>query len=208
MLKRQLPMLIVSIVGLIMTIQYFIPHPFSETIYNYALDWLIIIGIFAMPLGIYSMVHIHVQKVARKQTGWGYSVVALLGLFVMLALGWTPDCLKDGSFFMRLFEFVYIPIQATMFSLLAFYITSAAYRAFRARNILATIVLVSAIIVMLGRIPIGEAISPHIPEVADWIMNVPNMAAQRSIMIGLGLGAAAIAMKIVLGIERSYMGMD
>ncbi len=208
MLKRQLPMLIVSIVGLIMTIQYFIPHPFSETIYNYALDWLIIIGIFAMPLGIYSMVHIHVQKVSRRQAGWGYSVVALLGLFVMLVLGWTPDCLKDGTFFMRLFEFVYIPIQATMFSLLAFYITSAAYRAFRARNVLATIVLVSAIIVMLGRIPIGEAISPHIPEVADWIMNVPNMAAQRSIMIGLGLGAAAIAMKIVLGIERSYMGMD
>lgn len=208
MLKRQLPMLIVSIVGLLMTVQYFIPHPVSELIYNYALDWLIIIGIFAMPLGIYSMVQIHVHKVTRKQQGWGYSVIALGSLFLMLGLGFTPTCLETGTFFMRLFEFVYIPIQATMFSLLAFYITSAAYRAFRARNALATIVLVSAIIVMLGRIPIGESISPYIPMVADWIMNVPNMAAQRSIMIGLGLGAAAIAMKIVLGIERSYMGMD
>jgi hypothetical protein len=126
----------------------------------------------------------------------------------MLGLGYTPTCLENGSFFMRLFEFVYIPIQATMFSLLAFYITSAAYRAFRARNLLATIVLLSAIVVMLGRVPIGEAISPYIPAFAQWIMMVPNMAAQRAIMIGLGLGGAAIAIKIVLGIERSYMGMD
>jgi hypothetical protein len=207
-MKQKLPMLIVSIVGIIMTLQYFSPHPISESMYSNALDWLIIIGIFAMPLGIYSMVHVQVQKVIRRQTGWGYSILALVSLFVMLGLGYTPTCLDSGTFFMKLFEFVYIPIQATMFSLLAFYITSAAYRAFRARNLLATIVLVSAIIVMLGRVPIGESISSYLPWLADWIMNVPNMAAQRAISIGLGLGAAAIAMKIVLGIERSYMGME
>lgn len=207
-MKRRIPMLIVSITGILMTIQYFVPHPWSEAFYNNALDWLVIIGIFAMPLGIYSMVRMQFTKIQRKSEGWGYSVVTLIGLFTMLGLGYTQDCLVSGTFFMKIFEFIYIPIQATMFSLLAFYIASAAYRAFRARNLMATIVLGSAIIVMLGRIPIGEAISPILPQVADWIMNIPNMAAQRAIMIGLGLGAASTAMKIVLGIERSYMGME
>lgn len=191
-----------------MTIQYFIPHPWSEAMYNNALDWLVIIGIFAMPLGIYSMIRIQVLKIQRRSRGWGYAVISLISLFAMLGLGYTQECLESGTFFMKIFEFIYIPIQATMFSLLAFYIASAAYRAFRARNILATIVLAGAIIVMLGRIPIGEAISPFLPDLAAWIMTVPNMAAQRAIMIGLGLGAASTAMKIVLGIERSYMGME
>ncbi len=201
-------MFIVSITGILLTFQYFSPHPVSDAFYTNALDWLIIIGIFAMPLGIYSMVNLQVEKVKRRSPGWGYSLIALVSLFTMLILGYTPTCLENGSFFMKLFEFVYIPIQATMFSLLAFYIASAAYRAFRARNLLATIVLMSAIIVMIGRVPIGEAIHPFIPKLAAWIMEIPNMAAQRAIMIGLGLGAAATAMKIVLGIERSYMGME
>ena len=207
-MKRQVPMLIVSITGILMTIQYFIPHPWSDALYSNALDWLVIIGIFAMPLGIYSMVRMQLSKIQRKVKGWGYSVVSLVCLFTMLSMGYTQKCLEAGSFFMKIFEFIYIPIQATMFSLLAFYIASAAYRAFRARNLLATIVLGGAIIVMIGRVPIGEAIHPILPDFASWIMNVPNMAAQRAIMIGLGLGAASTAMKIVLGIERSYMGME
>ena len=207
-MKRRIPMLIVTITGVLLTLQYFSPHPASEAIYNNALDWLIIIGIFAMPLGIYSMVRIQFQKVAKRSSGWGYAIISLISLFTMLGLGYTPKCLESGTLFMKIFEFIYIPIQATMFSLLAFYIASAAYRAFRARNVLATIVLLAAIIVMLGRIPIGHAIHPFVPWLANWIMNVPNMAAQRAIMIGLGLGAASTAMKIVLGIERSYMGMS
>ena len=207
-MKHRIPMLIVTITGVLLTLQYFSPHPISEKMYDNALDWLVIIGIFAMPLGIYSMVRIQLQKVQRKAPGWGYSVISLVSLFTMLGLGWSETCLKEGSFFMTLFKFVYIPIQATMFSLLAFYIASAAYRAFRARNIPASIVLFSAVVVMLGRVPIGEAIHPFIPRLADWVMTVPNMAAQRAIIIGLGLGAASTAMKNVLGIERSYMGMD
>ncbi len=200
--------MIVSITGIILAIQYFIPHHFSDAVYTVALDWLVIIGIFAMPLGIYSMVHMQMIKVKRKSEGWGYSVVSLVSLFTMLGLGYSPACLENGSWFMKLFEFVYIPIQATMFSLLAFYIASAAYRAFRARNAMATIVLLSAVIVMIGRVPIGEAIHPFVPALADWVMKVPNMAAQRAIYIGLGLGAASTAIKIVLGIERSYMGLE
>lgn len=207
-MKHKIPMLIVTITGIIMTIQYFIPHPWSEAVYENAMDWLVVIGIFAMPLGIYSMVHMQIIRIQRRSKGWGYSAVSMISLFVMLGLGYTQKCLETGTFFMKIFEYIYIPIQATMFSLLAFYIASAAYRAFRARNLLASIVLGGAIIVMLGRIPIGESISPWLPRLAAWIMTVPNMAAQRAIMIGLGLGAVSTAIKIVLGIERSYMGME
>ena len=70
--------------------------------------------------------------------------------------------------------------DATMFSILAFFIASAAYRTFRARTPEAAILLCfSAIIVMIGRVPIGAAISDVFPLLSGWLMDVPNLAANR-----------------------------
>jgi hypothetical protein len=70
--------------------------------------------------------------------------------------------------------------------------------------VLATLVLVTAVIVMLGQVPIGAPIAPF----KSWIMEVPNMAGFRAIILGIGLGMVATALKIIFGIERSYMGRD
>jgi len=105
-----------------------------------------------------------------------------------------------------IFDNVQVPAGATIFSILAFFMASAAYRTFRARNKEATILLIAAIIVMLGRVPIGTMISQYIPVAADWIMSVPNLAAKRAILIGVSIGVIATSIKIIFGIERAYLG--
>ena len=59
---------------------------------------------------------------------------------------------------------------------------------------------------MLGRVPIGAAISETIPSLAEWLMEVPNLAAKRGILLGVSLGAIATSLRIIFGIERSYVG--
>ncbi len=102
-------------------------------------------------------------------------------------------------------------MMATMFAMLAFYVASAAFRAFRARNAEATLLLLTATIVMLWRVPMGEglfiAIHPKLPNLINtYIMGGVNVAVQRGIIIGAALGASATSLRIMLGIERTYMG--
>lgn len=205
-MKRQVPLALVFITGMLLVIQYFVPHDYSEFLYEYSLDWVIVIGIFATALGLWSLVKVTTGKVHRRQKGWGYSVVTLVGLAVMLLAGpiWG---IEEGTIFMKFFWYIYTPIQSTMFSLLAFFIASAAYRSFRVRSLVATVLLVSALVIMLRLIPLGP-FSNFNQTLASWILSVPNMAAKRAIAMGVGLGAMATALKVVTGIERSYLGKD
>jgi hypothetical protein len=203
-MQRLLPRIITFVCGMFLAIQYFIPHKTSEKVYETSLDWLIIVGVFAIILGILSLVTVNIEKIRRKSQGYRHSWVLLAGLVFMVVAGIVTGTGQESLFLRLGYNAILNPITATMFALLAFYIASAAYRAFRARSILATILLLSAIVVMLGRVPAGEVV-PGIPWLTDWLINVPNMAAKRAITIGLGLGGSATALKIVLGIEAPHL---
>ena len=117
-----------------------------------------------------------------------------------LATYWGPE----GRWYVWFYDHVFDPCNSTMFALLAFFIASAAFRAFRARNFEAGLLLGSAIIVMLGRVPIGRSIG----WMADWFVAVPNNAGRRAIMMGAALGAIVTGLRVILGIERSHLGQE
>ncbi|HHS50515.1 MAG TPA: hypothetical protein ENN07_05305 [candidate division Zixibacteria bacterium] len=212
--KKQIPLAITFIMGLVFGIQYFVPHRVSDTLFKNYLNFAIVIGVFGTILAYISFYRAHTMRIRRKAPAWPYSVIAIIVSIVMAIFGFAQG-MEAGTVFSNMYFYVLVSIEATMFSLLAFYISSAAYRAFRARSAQATALLVAAIIVMIGRIPLGEGMSfwtlifpeaPTFPDIANWILNVPNMAAKRAMQLGIGLGMMMLSLKIVLGIERSYMG--
>jgi len=212
--KKQIPLAITFIMGLLFGIQYFVPHRISENFFQGYLDWAVVIGIFASVLAYISFYRAHGMRIKKKAPAWPYSLIAIAMSLIMALFGFIQGR-EEGTVFMNMFTYVLVAIEGTMFSLLAFYIASAAYRAFRARSVQATALLLAAVIVMLGRVPLGESISfwhkiwPSLPTftgIANWILTVPNMAAKRGMGLGIGLGIMMLSLKIVLGIERSYMG--
>lgn len=187
--------------------------------YEKLLDWAIIIGIFAVVIGLSSLMKIHYTRIVQKTPNMPYSIVVFIGMAVMAVIGIINGVDENARWFQWLFTNIMVPMQATMFSLLAFFIASAAYRAFRARTLEAALMLASAVVVMIARVPIGnflwQVVMPdsviqwraNLPDdVAGWLLNVPSMAARRAIILGVSLGAIATSLKIILGIERSYMG--
>lgn len=208
LIRKQIPIAIAFVMGIFMWMQYYIPHDRVQSAYRRILNFDMIIAGFAVIVGIYSLLHVHYLKIKRKNPGWGFSIITYIAMASMVISGFFhPLHLSMGSPLQWQYDYLMVPMQSTMFSTLAFYIVSAAYRAFRARTREATILLITAIIVMIGRVPIGEAIFGHgLPKVTEWILNTPNMAAQRGIILGVGLASIATALRIIFGIERTYMG--
>jgi hypothetical protein len=112
----------------------------------------------------------------------------------------------EPSLKMWIYFKIFSPLQATMFSLLAFYVASAAFRAFRARSVEATLLLVAGTIVLLGQVAVGDAITFGAAAPAkSFLMDYVLKAAERAIVIGAALGVLATGLRIVLGLERGYL---
>ncbi|MEO0184172.1 MAG: hypothetical protein ABIL20_00010 [candidate division WOR-3 bacterium] len=223
-MQRKIPLIIVLIIGIAMLVQFFIPHKISKDIYMNFLDWLGIIASFALVLGLGSLINHHVDKIQRKREHWQFSYVTLIAIVITAIIGLfggmegkgplpvQPQIMLGDKLIVikysiqTIYENIITPLGGTMFALLAFFMASAAYRAFRARTFEATLLLVAAFIVMVGVVPIGYYISPKLPHLAQWIMDVPNTASKRGILFGVGLGVAATSLKIMLGIERNWLG--
>lgn len=223
-MKRQVPLLITFFVGTLLIISVFVP-PLGDLERDFTL-FFDIIAVFAFFLGGGNLMRVHITKLARRKADWGFSVVTIVGFLLMLAIGLfkigNPGGIAaavdaEGSWFKIMFDNVINPLQSTMYSLLAFFVASASYRAFRAKNREATMLLVAAFIILLGRTPLGMWVTgwipdwfsiAQIPNLAVWILNSPNLAGQRAIMIGISLGVIATSLRLILGVERSYLGGD
>lgn len=204
-MRLQIPLAITFLVGIFVLVQFFVPHKVGQDLNSSLLAWARIIYAFAMILGVGSLFQRHTDRIHRRRPEWGYSVVTLLSFAVMLFVGfaWGKD---KGTPFNWVFMNIQVPLDATMFSLLAFFVASAAYRSFRARSPEATLMLLAAVVVMLGRVPFGEQISHKLPAATEWIMSVPAIAAKRGIIFGAAMGALATSYRILIGLERSHLG--
>ncbi len=151
----------------------------------------------------------------RDELAWKTSVNTLFAEAHQRKFPWSGDYRAAGTPFWWLYEYAFKPLTATMFAMLAFYVASAAFRAFRAKNLEATLLLATAFLILLGRTFAGAVATAWLP---DWlsglrieslsvtIMQVFNTAGTRAIMIGIALGIASTSLKVLLGIDRSYLG--
>ncbi len=218
-MKKQVPLLITFLVGSFMVVEYFITAPgigaLREGLYNSA----VAIMALTMFLGTLNLVEINIPIIVRRRADWPYKIVLLGSLFATIGAGaWGAIAAhttggnviasEDTGPLKYSYDYFYLPLAGTMFALLAFYIASAAFRAFRARSTEAALLLIAGTLVMLGRVPIGAQISEKLPLVSDWVMQVPNLAGKRAVLIGAALGAISTGLRVILGLERSYLGGD
>lgn len=185
-------------------------------------DFVPIVMTFGFVMGLISLVMVHGRRIRQGGDARWFSLLAVLALIVMVIIQfgnrttqnhpvWTA---LDDIFFMRM----QFPLGATMFGLLAAYLVSAAYRAFRIRTFDAAVLTAVAALVVITQVPMGQFIvSLFSPESAQagaafdaiateprtWALNVANDAVQRAVGFGAFVGAVAIALRLWLSLDKT-----
>jgi hypothetical protein len=206
--RIEIPIAITIICTLLQIIPFYIQVKPLESFSDTFRSWMILVATCALFLGAASLTLLHLKKIQRKSTGWQFSVLVIIPMIVIMLAGLPIPEIGLGDknpVFEFLFMNVLTPLGATMYSIIAFFITSAAYRSFRARSNEATVVLVAGILMICYNAPLMTSMWPGFTPIGDWIFSVPNMATMRAVIIGAALGAIALAMRVLLGIERGYL---
>ncbi len=231
MFKRTIPLFITAIAGVVLIASYFIPR--AQELGESVSVWFDVLAAIAFILGGGNLLKMQLKKVSDRRPGWGYGAVTIAAFAATLFVGlfklgvnpsvphpgyaWSGEFNETGSAFWWCYEYFFKPLTATMFAMLAFYVASAAYRAFRAKNIEAILLLGTAFLILLGRTYAGVWLTDFIPEdssfavlrlenLSEWIKDTFTTTGTRAIMIGVALGVMASSLRIILGIDRSYLG--
>jgi len=196
-----------------------------------------ILTTFILGLGVYSLLRIHVSKFVKRQKDWPFSVLLLLAMFSMIGFGYGDYIMRQGPEGAKyltmdnwgamqygrdlLFDGFLQNMDAAMFSLIAFFIMSAAYRAFRVRSIESTILLATALIMMIslmgavvgksdalvdamgGSDPGAFVNNLRFSEIAGWIKDNIQTPAINGMQFGIGVGALAMGLRLWLSLEKA-----
>ena len=200
---RVVPVVVAMTAGLLVLADFFVNESRVDAIATYLVRTASVVAAFALLLGLANLAGVHGRKVRRRESGWVYSLVLLASLVVTLTLGLVTG--GPASLWMkRLFDAVLFPLEATIYSLLAFFFVTAVYRAFRVRSIESALFVFFGIIVLLGQLPVGAIIWDRLPAVKDWVFDVPVLAGMRGILLGVALGTLATGVRVLLGVDRPY----
>lgn len=166
-------------------------------------SWGAIVIAFALLLGFINVFNVHLERLRTRKPGAIYSLVLLISTLVTLGVGFAsggPN--SSGSRF--IFDFILHPLEATFFALIAIFMVTAAFRAFRVRNLETLLLVLFTVIVLLGQVPLGIYLWSELPVIKDWILDVPTLAGVRGILLGIALGTIATGLRVLIGADRPY----
>lgn len=170
--------------------------------------WAVIVYNISLGLGAIQLLRQHTLNLQRKRDNYGYSAVVLAFFAIMFLTGMAGYIATgqqtDNGIYNWLFINVYTPLGATLYPITGFYIFSAAYRAFRARNIDAALMLIAGCFVILSNAPVGEAIWPGFATIGEWFKFTGQIPGMRTFAMVGALGMIAYGFRALLGKERGF----
>lgn len=202
-MKREVPVITLFVTGLLIIADRYFKIATISSFSKGITDWGVIISGFALGIAAINLLIIHGRNI-RSGKNTIYSATLMVSLVGMACVGVVGGV--SSWAFSFLYDSLMAPMAAAMFAMAAFYVASAAYRAFVARNLDATILLVTAVIIMLGQTSLGELLHPKFGLLSEWVINVPNLASQRGLMIGSAIGAVTISLRVLVGLDRGHFG--
>jgi hypothetical protein len=188
-------------IGALVLLDFFFDEAHVNALGRFFVETTVIVAAFALLLGLLNVLMVHLKRILKREGGWIYSI-ALVSIAVVVIVAGIPGPESAGVAW--IFDHVQFPLQAATFSLLAFFVATAAYRGLRVRSLETLAFVLAAVIVLIGQVPVSRYLGEFVPALKDWILNVPGTAGVRGIIIGVALGTIATGVRVLMGFDRPY----
>ena len=204
-MRTEIPVAIACISGLIIVLAHFFDIGPLTMAAGILPDWGVLVAAFAIVLSAVSLIVVHTRRLSnQREESWNKAMSLItIGLFFATAI--TGVISRQHVGFNWLYDHIMMPLGVTFSSMSMFFMVTASYRAFRAKSLESALFLGAGLIILLGNAPIVEAYVDWFAKASGWIMATPNMAAQRGLLIGAGIGAVQTGLRVICGLDRGYL---
>lgn len=193
--------------GLIVLLGYFIKIPVLMDLREAFLQWAVILAAVLIIVGVVNLARVHWKKFKGQQTGGWYSLVLLLSLVVTLVVVLTGYGLGNNSLLIWMFNYIQVPIEASLMAILAVVLVYGAARMLKRRmNLFSILFLLVVLFVILGTVSLPGIEIAFLHDFRNWIVQIAATAGARGILLGVALGTIATGLRVIMGADRPYGG--
>jgi hypothetical protein len=200
---KWMPTVIGSIAGLLALAGYLFPNTAFASYRDRLVEWAVIVAAFAMILGVFNVLRVHGERIARGEEDWWYS----LALVITAGLAWIPPLFYGPSHGVTraALDYVIRPLGASLAGVLVFTLTLGAARILRYRRSPTSILfLVVVALALVGTTPLLGV--EWLADIRGWLVRVPGMAGFRGLFLGVALGTVITGLRLLMGVDRPQAG--
>ncbi len=203
LMRRELPLVIIFLCGILVMIPFFVPQPTLDGMKAELGNWAVIIRNVTVFLGLIYMSFSQWRSLQRDKTisGYIYFISPYLALVVFIGTALAFPGYINSAQYQWLYQNIYRAQVSMYVSLPLFYCYSAAYRAFTVRSIEAFALMLGGMLYTLRQIPLFTYIFPALLPIGEWIMLVPNVGGGRGAVIAVGLASIVVGLRTLAGRE-------
>jgi len=202
--KREIPQIIVFVIAITMVAEYWFAgvKPVASQIRFLG----IYIVAFTLIIGGINLFRRYINTISKRTEGeWQLSVWFFIVYIVMTVPGLVPP-IGTHSLYSWMFTYMKIPLDATVYSILAFFIFTAIIRTFKVKNFGSLLLVSSSIFVMLRNAPIGATFWKGFPIIGTWVSDIVMSSGMRGIVLGVAIGSMGVCIRILMGWEKGALG--
>jgi len=217
--KRDLPIIVLSITGFALILEWFIPIAELTTLKGYLSTFASVIAYVAFGVGTFYGVTSELAMLRRNRTPTQYIITASFFTIMILTFGVSLyygtitlslrpaerspfEGVRSSEFQWYLYG-IYMPVVQAMYAVMFLYQCGALYRVLRARSMETTVLMICGMAYILRSIPLFVSFTPGLLELGDYMASGPGLGGTRAATATAAVGALIVAIRALLGKEQT-----
>ncbi len=202
-MKKTIPILVAAAAALFILAALILGEPLAGWL-EIVLNWAVIVASAALLVAIATLILTHLRNIVRGKRGFIFSII-LISTFLVSFIG-ALVLGVDNSAYLRWVAAIQLPLETSLLGLAALVMTAAALQIFRSRgwSLLTLTFGISALVFLVISLGLLQALNiPVLTTVINYLQRLPMIGA-RGLLIGIGIGALLMGLRVVLGLERPW----